>query len=325
MAAAAKRSPRCITGAAPSPGCRWILSDLNILVDSAVGRMNDYDIASVVNAAEGFIGRLSNWYVRRNRRRFWREKHPGDSDKLAAYQTLHEVLLTLCRLLCPIVPFRTETMYQNLNAAGKGPESVHLCTYPMADLNLIDRQLSERMEQVIALVSAVLGLRQSRSIRVRQPLNALHVACKTQNSFTGLKQFEQHLLEELNFKRLLLSAPGESSLETASTRFATVESEHWIATMDTLITEELLSEGVARDIVRHVQVLRKNTHLEISDRIILSYDTASETIAKAVEQWESYIRKQTLADAVKPGLKGEPGKIVRAAGGELSLSIEKVT
>src|SRR5204863_9468186 len=108
---------------------RWILSDLQLLIQTARAAMEDFNVMAFCLKAEQFVDdRLSNWYVRRNRRRFW--KSEKSSDKLAAYQTLYTVLSTLTRLFAPIIPFQTESMYRNLQGAAGRQESVHLCDYP---------------------------------------------------------------------------------------------------------------------------------------------------------------------------------------------------
>ncbi|MBS0262696.1 MAG: class I tRNA ligase family protein, partial [Planctomycetes bacterium] len=135
---------------------RWVLSNLQALITTARREIEEFNTAGFLREAAAFIDDLSNWYVRRNRRRFWRSRAGGDRDKLAAYQTLYQVLVTLTRLLAPVIPFMTERMYQNLvvtairarqaaggtSGASDWPESVHLCAYPEPDPALSDPQLS---------------------------------------------------------------------------------------------------------------------------------------------------------------------------------------
>ena len=189
---------------------RWLLSDLQILLRTANDRMAEFDVAAVVREAEKFIDDLSNWYVRRNRRRFWRAKGLDDRDKLAAYQTLHEALVTLCRVLAPVVPFITEAMYQNLVAeqTDAAPQSVHLCDYPEPNDERTDEALSRAMDVVTTSVSAVLGLRKERQLRVRQPLHEL-VAVGPEAERAALRRFDKQVLEELNIKALTLRESTE--------------------------------------------------------------------------------------------------------------------
>ncbi|MFO8007852.1 MAG: class I tRNA ligase family protein, partial [Candidatus Brocadiia bacterium] len=185
---------------------RWLLSDLQLLVRQANERLADYDVAALIHRAEKFIDDLSNWYVRRNRRRFWRATDIDDRDKLAAYQTLHEALVTLCRLLAPVIPFVTDMMYRNLLAERdeSAPASVHLCDYPQPKEELIDEQLSRDMEVVTATVSAVLSARMSAQIRVRQPLPELLAVTADARTARALERFEEQILNELNVKKLTI-------------------------------------------------------------------------------------------------------------------------
>lgn len=183
---------------------RWILSNLQALIDTANVEMAGFNAPGFLREAARFIDDLSNWYIRRNRRRFWRSRDANDRDKLAAYQTLYTVLVTLTKLLAPIVPFVTERMYQNL-VGGEGRAtriedrgsrmeegtagdrssilhprssdrpalSVHLCAYPVADAALRDPGLSERMALAQTVVNLGHGLREVSKLRVRQPLPEL--------------------------------------------------------------------------------------------------------------------------------------------------------
>src|SRR5207253_7531674 len=127
---------------------RWILSDLQLLVRTARQAFETFNVMAFCVEAEQFVDdRLSNWYVRRNRRRFW--KSEKGADKQAAYQTLYAVLTTLVKLCTPVIPFMTEKMHQNLNepeALATDAPSVHLCEYPTADETLIDHDLSDEMD-----------------------------------------------------------------------------------------------------------------------------------------------------------------------------------
>ncbi len=119
---------------------------------------------AVTRAAEDLLEALSNWYVRRSRRRFWRPRSADDGDKLAAYQTLHEVLVLLCKALAPVVPFITEKFYAHLvrDADAAAPASVHLCDYPQPDDALYDEPLVREMDAAMRVVSQALTLRESR-------------------------------------------------------------------------------------------------------------------------------------------------------------------
>src|SRR5262249_46836303 len=137
---------------------RWILSDLQQLIRSARAAFENYDVMAFCLEAEKFVDdKLSNWYVRTTKKRFWSRNAELNAaqkrDKLAAYQTLYSVLLTLTKLCAPVMPFLTETMYQNLKAGADSKESVHLCDYPQVDHKLIDEALSAEMDALLDLVS----------------------------------------------------------------------------------------------------------------------------------------------------------------------------
>ncbi len=185
---------------------RWLLSDLQLLVRLANERLEGYDVGALIGRAEKFVDDLSNWYVRRNRRRFWRAQGEDDRDKLAAYQTLHETLVTLCRLLAPVIPFVTEEMYAHLVAEqdADAPGSVHLTEYPQPRGELVDEALSRDMGVVTQVVTAALRLRMEAQVRVRQPLRELTVVAGDAEA-AALRRFEQQVLEELNVKSLAVA------------------------------------------------------------------------------------------------------------------------
>src|SRR5262249_14442616 len=150
--------------------------------------------------AERFVDdKLSNWYVRRNRRRFWKSEH--GPDKLAAYQTLYTVLVTLAKLFAPIMPFLSEVLYQHLVVKqGLGEGSVHLCDYPLPDESLIDEQLSADMVALLELVTLGSAARNKAKIKVRQPLAEMVVWSDSDRYRRALARFQDQLRDELNVK-----------------------------------------------------------------------------------------------------------------------------
>jgi isoleucyl-tRNA synthetase len=189
---------------------RWILSDLQKLTALAQKSLTEYNVMAFCLEAERFVDdKLSNWYVRRNRRRFWKSEQ--GQDKQAVYQTLYEVLLTLTRLVAPVVPFLSETMYGNL--AGRSVHtSVHLCAYPTVNAALIDEQLSADMDALLAVVSLGSAARNSVKIKVRQPLAELRVQPADAGVRRAVERFSDQLLEELNLKKVTLHDPAAGSL-----------------------------------------------------------------------------------------------------------------
>ncbi|MDB5309960.1 MAG: ileS [Gemmataceae bacterium] len=187
---------------------RWILSDLQLLITKAREAFERYDVMSFCLAVEEFVdAKLSNWYIRRNRDRFWSKNADldaaGKRDKLAAYQTLHTVLLDLCRLCAPVVPFLTEVMWMNLRA-GAGAESVHLTDYPTPDESLVITPLSEDMDAVLRIVSLGGAARNAAKQKVRQPLAELRVQPGSDADRRAVQRFPDLITDELNVKRVTL-------------------------------------------------------------------------------------------------------------------------
>jgi isoleucyl-tRNA synthetase len=190
---------------------RWLVARLNALIGEVTGLLDSYDPYQSARAIESFVDDLSNWYVRRNRRRFW--KSENDSDKLAAYQTLYEALVTVSKLAAPFVPFMSEAVYRNLvlSVDPTAPESVHLNKFPVADTSLIDEQLLRDTEAVINAVSTGRAARSAAKLKVRQPLLEVMVKAPTKEAAAGLVRFKQQVLEELNVKEMTLAAADGTS------------------------------------------------------------------------------------------------------------------
>jgi isoleucyl-tRNA synthetase len=369
---------------------RWVLSKLQELVRTGEERLAEFDTPALVRKAEAFIQELSTWYVRRCRRRFWRPKSTDDRDKLAAFQTLHEVLVVLCRALAPIVPFLTEAIYQNLvrTADAGAPESVHHCPYPTYDEALHDEDLAREMDAALQVVSLALSARESRSLRVRQPLARLIVVPADDTQRRAVIRFEDHILDELNIKRLEISADAGGLVEvavkpnfkalgpkygksmkqvaaavaaaasTADDRaalasavavgetvrlqgdggpwellsdelvverrpaegYAVSEDRGLIVAVDAEVTPELEREGLARDLIRHIQQRRKELDLEVTDRIAVAYDTEAENLLQAIDEHRGRIAAETLAlELERAGGGGE----IRILGQSIQLAVRK--
>ncbi|MCA9250725.1 MAG: class I tRNA ligase family protein [Phycisphaerales bacterium] len=341
---------------------RWILSDLQLLIRDARASFEAFDLQPVCGAVERFIENLSTWYIRRNRRRFWRGPEAGDTDKLAAYQTLYEVLVTLNKVIAPILPFITEQIHQNLVAkqSPSEPLSVHLCDYPEPNETLIDNALSDKMAALLRIVSLARSARASSKLKVRQPLAGVLVkpANDIEREAVEHAEFRGHILEELNVKNVearasvdeLISRNVEVNKKTAGKKFGkdlpgiikaigdmdgqaisgslaksgTVEvsvgggvftldtsdvivahdaGDDWsvavdgetVILIDRRLSTELIQEGLARDLVRNIQNLRKDSGLNIEDRIALSIVTEDKELQAAVSAFEQYIKDETLA------------------------------
>lgn len=180
---------------------RWVLSLLNTLVKEATEAYEDYEPTRAVRAIQDFvIDDLSNWYVRLNRKRFW--GGGMDTDKLAAYQTLHTCLTTLSLLAAPVAPFFCDRLYRDLT----GASSAHLADFPVADSSLIDAQLEKRMSLAQRLTSLVLGLRKKANIKVRQPLAKMLVPAGSNEAAADIEAIAPIVRTEVNIKDLQVVA-----------------------------------------------------------------------------------------------------------------------
>ena len=182
---------------------RWAISRLHETVEQVTSALDDYDPTTASRALESFVDDLSNWYVRRNRRRFWE----GDT---AAYQTLHACLVAVAKLTAPFTPFLAESLYQNLvcRVDATAPASVHLCDFPVADEEVIDRALLSEMRATMDVVSLGRAARQSAKLKTRQPLIEAVVAPRSRDDLEALMRSEEQLREELNVKGVRFLEPG---------------------------------------------------------------------------------------------------------------------
>jgi isoleucyl-tRNA synthetase len=180
---------------------RWLVAKLHALVRDVTAHLERYDPTSASRAIRDFVvDDLSNWYVRRNRRRFW--KSSNDADKLAAYKTLYEALVTVAKLIAPMAPFVSETLYQNLvrSLEPRAPESVHLAEWPTFDEALVDEVLLRDMNALIRVVELGRAARAASGVKVRQPLPEVLVRVRSAEELAGLRRLEAQLREELNVK-----------------------------------------------------------------------------------------------------------------------------
>jgi isoleucyl-tRNA synthetase len=352
-------------------------------VTEALRRMDP--LAATV-AVEELLDDLTNWYVRRSRRRFW--KSEKDSDKQAAYATLHHLLLKLCKLLAPFTPFVTEAIYQNLarSAQARAYESVHHCAWPEADRSQANQELLGEMGLARDIAGLGLSARNSANLKVRQPLSRVLVY---KQGLSGLHpELVEIVKDELNVKGVEIAAresdlvqykllpdskllgprfgarlpalraalagadgaeiarrvseglnvtlelegasvelaPGEILVSTQPAAGLSVSSDRGVTVaIDTAITPELKAEGVAREVVRRIQSMRKDAGFRIEDRIRTACQ-GGEEVAKVIESWREYIRSETLSDEL---IIGEPaqGAYVEShqiAGAELKIGVLRV-
>jgi isoleucyl-tRNA synthetase len=330
---------------------RWLLSELHALTDQVTQALEGYDTQRAGKLLSAFVDDLSNWYVRRSRRRFWQ----GDK---AALRTLHEVVETVTKLMAPLTPFLTERVWQDLvvPVTPDAPESVHLSSWPQADLSAIDPELSRQMVLVRRLVELGRATRAESGVKTRQPLRRALIAA---NGFESLDpELHTQITEELNVESLAaLSEVGGSLVDTTAKanfralgkRFgkrvqdvaravaaadaaalslalregtASVEvdgekitlapdeviitetpREGWsvasdsgaTVALDLEITEELRRAGLARDAIRLIQEARKNSGLDVADRIVLRWDAVEPGVAAALSEHSGLIADEVLA------------------------------
>lgn len=265
---------------------KWIVSELNILIQEVNDKLEKYDIYNSAKSIEKFINNLSNWYIRRSRKRFW--KSENDEDKNQAYQTLYTILIELSKLMAPFTPFVAEEIYRNLAHPHPSPllegegdfSSVHLVDFPAANEKMIDEKLNQNMDDLRQIISMGLQERAKNGIKVRQPLAKVILGQRFAGVFNELinkPEWSSILTEELNVKGAELGTEAET------------------ITLDTNITEDLKLEGIAREIIRHIQEMRKEAGYEVDNRIKVCYNGLSEVFDK----FGDMIAKEVLADKLK--------------------------
>ena len=355
---------------------RWILSKYHRLIREVIGEMDRYDhMRSVRKIQEFLVEDLSNWYIRRARRRFWGEELT--EDKKSVYLTTYEILVGLAQLSAPFAPFITDEIYTKLT----GEESVHLSYYPESKDALIDDKVEERMDLVRTLVGLGRGVREKERIKVRQPLFEILVDGKYEDLISDMADL---IKEELNVKEVVfekeldkymnlslkpnfkvagpvlggkikafgaaiakldpkaavaaLDRDGKFAMEldgeelvvekdmfdvriAAKEGFAVAMENNVFVILDTTLTAELKSEGLAREIISKIQQLRKQKDFEMTDRICI-YCHGDEEFKSALEEHKEYIMNETLALEVKE--KDEPLQEYDLNGHKTGIDVEKL-
>ncbi|MCX7862976.1 MAG: isoleucine--tRNA ligase [Bacteroidales bacterium] len=339
---------------------RWILSVLHSLIRNVETHYELYEPTEAGRLIQDFvIDHLSNWYVRLNRKRFW--GGVMDTDKLSAYQTLYECLLTVSKLMAPLAPFYAEKLYQDLyRSRDNHTTSVHHALFPKANIEYIDAELEERMQLAQEITSLILSLRRKVNIKVRQPLSRVLIPSLSSEFVQKILSVKEIILAEVNVKsiefvdinsgiiikkvkpnyKILGSKLGKHIKELASrlnaltqqeiqeieqTRKYRFENENEVfeisadeleiltqdmpgwqvaskgyitVALDVTITDELKYEGVARELINKIQNIRKESGLEVTDKIQIQIQK-HDLIEKAIEKHGNYIATQTLASEIK--------------------------
>lgn len=337
---------------------RWIISKLNSLVKEYENLMDSYDVTKAARAVQEFaIDELSNWYVRRSRRRFW--KAEVNENKISAYQTLYECLMTVSKLTAPFAPFIAEEIFQNLNRVSNSEscESVHLVDFPKA--TYLDTELEAKMAIAQSVVYLTRSMRAKSNLKVRQPLSRIMIAID-KSKRDAISYMKDVILEEVNIKKLVILEDDSSIVnKSAKANFKTIgpkfgklvktiaseiikfdkdqisilekensisidvngenivlsnddveiinsEIEGWVVeteggitvALDSELSEDLIAEGYAREVVNRIQNMRKDAGFEVMDKIIIRYSTNSK-LSSYISQFSDYIMNETLADVIQ--------------------------
>ncbi|MEX0881476.1 MAG: isoleucine--tRNA ligase [Candidatus Saccharimonadales bacterium] len=271
---------------------QWIISRLSETVRASTKSADNYKIAHSILPVFELIDDLSNWYIRRSRRRFW--KSENDKDKEQAYATLHYVLSRICQLLAPWAPLISDEIWRELTKGLKEPDSVHLTDWPKPDK--ASTKALDGMKNVRAYIAEGLAQRAAAGIKVRQPLGTLNLP-KVDEAYHDI------IKEELNVKVL-------------------DESKTKLIDLDTKITDELRQEGLMRELVRHVQSARKKVGLKVDDRIHLRIESTSKEVIVAALKFKDTIFAETLAKGELTG-KGSYSETVDVEGQKVEISLQK--
>ena len=275
----------------------WLVSRVHQVRNQITEGMEAYNIPAALSSVLEFIDDISNWFVRRSRRRFW--KSEDDQDKLEAYSTLYYVLIYLAKIMAPFTPFLAEELYQKMTGAGvvnsEIPESVHLLDWPEA--GVIDEAVLTQMAKTREIITAGLAERMKKTeteaqIKVRQPLAKLVYAGEKLDDF-----YEQIIMEEVNVKSV---EHGEALV------------------LDKTLTPELLEEGKIRELIRFVQAARKKAGLNVDDRIRLMVSM------EVPETYREMLMNEVLAEELVNEGNFAYDEIVKVQGENVAISLEKI-
>ena len=335
---------------------RWIISLLNSLIQEVDEEYSNYEPTNATRKIMAFVDEhLSNWYVRLCRRRFWKGEY--SEDKIAAYQTLYECLVTIAKLSSPVAPMFSEWLYKSLNDVTQleGFESVHLTDFPVSDTVVIDKALEQRMDYAQRISSLVLSIRKKEGHRVRQPLSRILLPVLDTEFITQIDSVKELILSEVNVKTIeyitetdgfitkkakanfktlgkrlgkhmkegaqiiqemdqaairQLEKDGQYTITIDDTAFDLLPEDFeitfdeipgWqvatdrdiVVALDINLTDELIAEGTARELVNRIQNLRKTSNFDVTDKITI-YIEDNDSVRSAVVQFGDYIKSEVL-------------------------------
>ncbi|MEK7623185.1 MAG: isoleucine--tRNA ligase [Patescibacteria group bacterium] len=283
---------------------KWILAKLNVLVREVTEGMDGYNTVKAGRPIKDFIDDLSTWYLRRSRER---PKGDNEADKQAALATLHEVLLTLAKVMAPFTPFMAEKIYQEL---GGGKESVHLEDWPSVDEKMIDNKVIGDMALARKVVEMGLALRAEAGIKVRQPLGQFSIF-----NFQFSNELKKIIADELNVKEIVDAG------KLTKKGWIMKEDSGITVMLNTTLTDELKKEGLLREIVRTINQMRKDAGLTVQDRVTIQYDTEDAVLGEVLRDFSEELKKATLADQIQKMPKNGQKMVVDER--EITLKIEK--
>ena len=337
---------------------QWIISELNSLIKKVDNYFNEYELTPASREISDFIQeKLSNWYVRLSRRRFWKGEY--NDDKISAYQTLYECLSSISKLISPIAPFYSEYIYQCLNTVTKKEyyESVHLSEFPISDEDFINPELENKINKVRNICSLALSIRKKEKLKVRQPLSKIIIPVKDKNEKNEIENAKDQILSEINVKSIEflnskdsllikelipnfkilgprygsiindvaniikgfsqkeiedLESNGKANFRIKETDvsidlgdveinykdiegLSVASGDGTTIALDLKLDQNLLNEGIARELVNRIQNIRKSKDLEVTDKIEINIKK-SEKLANAIKSNLDYIKGETLAN-----------------------------
>ncbi|WP_038046019.1 isoleucine--tRNA ligase [Thermus caliditerrae] len=365
---------------------RWLLARLQDLIQKVTEALEAYDPTTSARALRDFVVEdLSQWYVRRGRRRYWKNEDPLDRE--AAYATLYEALVLVATLSAPFTPFLAEVLWQNLvrSVRPEAPLSVHLSDWPEVDPARVDAELVAKMRAVLKVVDLARSARAKSGVKTRTPLPLLLITAPSPLEREGLRHFAPEIAEELNVKEVRVLEPGEQVLsyrvlpnlkllgkkygkrvpairealqreaervarlvlkseavplevegETlvlapeevlleaqAPEGYEALEKDGYVAALEVRVTEELRLEGLARDLIRHLQQTRKEMGLKVSDRIRVGYE-AEGAYLEALKRHGGWIAEEVLALEFAPGLFPGHTTLLEDEEGRVRFSVAKL-
>ena len=365
---------------------RWILSELNTLIKKVDDNLENYELTPAARDINDFVQeKLSNWYVRLSRRRFWKGEY--NNDKVSAYQTLYECLLNVSKLISPIAPFYSEHIFQSLNIVTNKEkfESVHISSFPLSFPDQIDTKLENKINQIRNICSLALSIRKKEKIKVRQPLKKIIIPVKNDAEKKEIIDAKSQIISEINVKsieflndknsllvkelkpnfkllgpkygkiindvakeikaltnsdieklentgKLTLSigkTEASITLDDVEVNYKDIEGLSVASgggqtiALDLNLNDDLVNEGIAREIVNRVQNIRKNKGLEVTDKIEINIKSSAK-LENAINSNLNYVKGETLAIKLYFSEKLDGGEIIEFDNITTTITINKV-